>query len=312
MRKFSRTVGTGVLAAGLLVAGGAMVPASAACAQSSAAPDARARDNLLNLIRTTIEFEIPQDTPLSAAIGELALKVKEQRGVDLAMEVLWRGESDGLDRDFRLPAIATKGLNGLEYLEKVLLAGSPDRPATWQLTPLGSVQIGLKESLNRFRRIVLYDIQDLLLEIPNFDQAPEIDLDRVLQYARRGGGGGGGSPFRQNQQQRPRDQRTPAERSVEIVDIIRQYVEPDQWFAGLPEPRFWQGNLIIDAPDYIHRGINGYPWLPRAGKTLTERPQRFVAMTTDSAGVVLAGRAVNPPAPGGVDGQAGGVPASGR
>ncbi len=76
----------------------------------------------------------------------------------------------------------------------------------------------------------MYGITDLLIEVPNYYDAPQIDLQGVLQQSQ--GGGGGQSPFRDNQQQ----QRNPEEmerrrrdRITQITDIIRQNVDFEGW-----------------------------------------------------------------------------------
>ncbi len=59
---------------------------------------------------------------------------------------------------------------------------------TWQLTDYGSLQVGPRSRLNAFKRVEMYDINDLLLEIPDAPNAPEFDLNTVFQAT--GGSGG--------------------------------------------------------------------------------------------------------------------------
>jgi hypothetical protein len=323
MKRSKRTIGGPSIlglstACGLALTLGAAMLASSSVAPVLASPgttqahgnDPRARENLLNLTRTNIEIDINANTELRQVFDFLKEQVKQQRGAELVLEPLWKSDLDasGLDPAFQLPATSFKNLDGLEFLDRILMMGTtPEAPATWQLTALGAIQIGAKSQLNKFRRVELYNIQDLLITIEVYNNAPEIDLDRVLQSVNRGGGGGSGSPFRNNSGNRVRDNRSPAEKAQEVLDLIRAYVDPDQWTGGgVPEPRYWQGNIIFDCPDYLHRGINGYPWLPRSSARSTTRPQRFTSMTSDSASVLAAGPTTTiGPAPSGSTGTVG-------
>ncbi|MDZ4831625.1 MAG: hypothetical protein SGJ09_15675, partial [Phycisphaerae bacterium] len=81
-------------------------------------------------------------------------------------------------------------------------------------------------------------------------------------------GGGGGPPFGE-----PGDapESIPEEeRAQKIIDIIVESVEPEAWSENggeIATIRFYQGVLIIRAPDYIHREIGGYPFAPQATRS---------------------------------------------
>lgn len=281
--KIGSSSGLAVLSLALLAGGLAASVGAAALAQGgspgsvlASAPDARAHQNARNLMATRIEIDINQGTELRDVFAFLGKQVKEQTRSDLVLEPLWRTDADGLDPSFQVPAMSFKNVSGVEFLEKVLAAYS-EKPASWQLTALGAVQVGPKDVLNKFRRVVIYDINDLLFVMPVYNQSPEIDLDRILQGGGgRGGGGQQGSPFRNNNGNRQPTNPDPAGRAAEIIDLIKAYVEAEQWLLGVfPEPRYFQGHVIIEAPDYVHRGVNGYPWLGRV-KSGAERPSRFV------------------------------------
>ena len=54
-----------------------------------------------------------------------------------------------------------------------------------------------------------------------------------------------------------------SEKAQAVIDLIVEIVEPDAWDINGGEYatiRFYQGVLIIRAPDYIHRQIGGYPF----------------------------------------------------
>ena len=63
----------------------------------------------------------------------------------------------------------------------------------WQFTDYGSIECGPKARLNENSRVELYDVSDLLYLVPDFDNAPEFDLQSAIQQ----GGQGGGNPGKQ-------------------------------------------------------------------------------------------------------------------
>ncbi len=69
-------------------------------------------------------------------------------------------------------------------MEKVLDKAQTDATGhgnSWQLTDSGTLQVGPKDRLNKFKYVKLYPIAGLLLEIPDYNNAPEFDLQSVLQ-----------------------------------------------------------------------------------------------------------------------------------
>jgi hypothetical protein len=96
-----------------------------------------------------------------------------------------------------------------------------------------------------------------------------------------GGGGGGGAPFG-NPEGEP-DRLSEDEKVQQLVDIILETIEPDAWQQNGGDAasiRYYEGVLIIRAPDYIQRQIGGYPFAPRR-QAAPARPRngRYVTFT---------------------------------
>lgn len=147
-------------------------------------------------------------------------------------------------------------------LDRLLDKASPDRlsRAAWAVND-GILQIASDESLRKNTILAIYDVRDLLIEIPDYDNAPEFDLSQVLQQSGGGGGGGGGqSPF-QNQRNNEDEDRLPLdERRQQIIDIIVQNIDPEGWTdnggdTGRIQPL--AGSLIITNTARNHREIGG-------------------------------------------------------
>ncbi len=169
--------------------------------------------------------------------------------------------SEGLDPE----ALITLNVKEAPALSLLLHAASRatiddfDTP-TWQLDKdTGAIQIGPRSRLNKFKRLEIYDIHDLLLVLPDYSDVPQLNLNSVL---RQGQGGGGSGIFQQAQGQKTdTDPRAEAQRIIEILETV---IETDQWIDNGGDGatiRFYDGNLLISAPDYIHRQINGYSFL---------------------------------------------------
>jgi hypothetical protein len=93
-----------------------------------------------------------------------------------------------------------------------------------------------------------------------------------------GGGGGGliGDPG--EDPERPSEE----EKADQLMDIIMEQCEPDAWKdAGgdWATMRYYQGVLIIRAPDFIHRQIDGYPFAPVRPRASAAGTKRYVTFT---------------------------------
>ena len=147
----------------------------------------------------------------------------------------------------------------------------------------------------------VYDIENLIFEIPDFDNAPTLDLGGFggggggLGGGGAGGGGGTGGGFGGGGGQggggqggggaggggslSPTDE---AERIEELINLIVNYVEPDAWKrngGAWASIRAYRGTLVIRAPDFVQRQLDGYPFGPVPPTKQT--PPRTVSIEND-------------------------------
>jgi len=145
-------------------------------------------------------------------------------------------------------------------LDRVMEKVSPDprTRANWAIHD-GVLTIASDASLRQNKVLVIYDIRDLLVEVPNFTDAPQFDLQSVLQSSQ--GGGGGQSPFRSSgQQQQALTTRTLQERTDELIGIVTRNVDKEGWETNGGDTGFIEqlnGSLIITNTPRNHREIAG-------------------------------------------------------
>ena len=266
-------------AGGGAVGTGATAPAAQVVFRSTGIPQ---KDTLIRLMQTaSVNFN-------ETRMEDVMRWVLTTSGADI--DFLWIDDRSGTGLDKDTPVTAKfENRTLLDIVEGVLERfGDPNNSgggATWQMTESGAMQLGTRDRLNKFRRLEVYPIRDLLLEPPNFTNAYELDLQQALQQAGQGGGGGGQSPFRQGNQGEEPTKRPEGEKADEIIDILTQLVEPDQWQSNGGEAgsmRFFQGALLVNAPDYMHRGLNGYPYWPKEQTRVSHtNTRRYVSMSLD-------------------------------
>jgi hypothetical protein len=260
-------------------------PASAATPTVAVSSGNPARDNLARMTKL-ISFEFNE-----ARLEDVMSYIAKETGV--TFETLWSpgGGADGLDKEATV-TMTVKDLDALTALEKVLDAlssggGFGTDSSTWQFTSYGAMQVGPKKMLNRFKRVEVYDVNDLLFEIPVYDDVPEIDLEQALQGG--GGGGGGRSPFggggggNRNQQRGEEREERRRERISEIQNLITKNVEAEQWALQGGEGGTidtYEGHFVVSAPDYLHRALVGYTWWP--SKSVGVKAKRYVSLNVDT------------------------------
>ena len=263
--------------------------------EQRATKQATAKGPILRALLTTsisVKFE---DTKAKEAFAYF----KQLIGVE--MVVRWSddpGAGDGLDPEARL-TFEMNSAQALVVLER-MIDMSTTEPATWQLRQ-GYLEVGTKSRLNArgSQETRIYPIRDLLFEAPNFDNAPEFNLSQSVQTgggggggsggggggfggggggggSGGGGGGGGGVPFGTPGESPAR--RAPEEKADQLIELIKSLVEPDVWLDdSVASIRYYDGSIIVRAPDYVQRQVAGYGSLPAEGPKRTGG--RYVDMT---------------------------------
>ncbi|MBL8875682.1 MAG: hypothetical protein JNM86_07795 [Phycisphaerae bacterium] len=193
------------------------------------------------------------ETPLEKAVDWVA------KTGSIKMDIDWPSlEKIGINKDTPVTVnLSTIRLDHLLDLIVSKISPDPTSAAAWEVQD-GVLRFASAEAINKSTLMVIYDIRDLLIEVPDYSNVPQFDLNSALQSA-SSGGGGGSSPFSggsQTTQQGP--QRTVEERTDELVRILTEQVDPDNWRENGGAVGFvsrFKGNLLITNTPKNHRAI---------------------------------------------------------
>ncbi|MEL6394721.1 MAG: hypothetical protein AAFQ71_01855 [Planctomycetota bacterium] len=198
------------------------------------------------------------------------------------MDVDWEsldeiGVSQGSTVSLNLTSVPLEAV-----LDRVLeKASSPDQPAGWAVYD-GVLTVASDEVLRRNTVLEIYDVSDLLIEVPDYENAPEFDLNSVFSQGGQGGGGGQ-SPFQQNQQDQPIIDKEAL--LDELEEIIRNNVDNEGWadFGGdTGRIERFRNSLIVRNTPKNHRAIQGLLDQLRAVRNLQINVEsRFLLVTED-------------------------------
>lgn len=120
----------------------------------------------------------------------------------------------------------------------------------------GIVHISTKDDLSATTITRVYDIRDVLIQVPNFTNAPEFDIAETLsRTSGEGGGGGGSSSLSLDEDTEGDEQPSRGETITNILDLIRNTIgDPEEWapmgvISSLTE---LNGNLIVKTTPENH------------------------------------------------------------
>ncbi len=251
--------------------------------QQAASKDSSKGALLGALLRTNIQVNF-QNTPARQAFEY----IQTAMGVNVVVRYAGEGGDIGIDADQEVTLEISK-IDALGAIERLCEILGEEESCTWQLRD-GFIEIGPKERLAApsARYIKMYPIHDLLFEPPNFNNAPDFNLGAAMSQSGQGsggqgGGGGGGGGLIGDPGEAP-EQKTKEELATQIMTLIKELVESEGWIdngGSWSTMQLYEGVLIIRAPDFVHRQIDGYPFAPTGGAAVSVRTaeSRYVTFT---------------------------------
>lgn len=217
-------------------------------------------EHLGRLLYTDCEVRM-EEAPIADAVAWLA----DATGVPLRILDDNKGQS-GIDLSVEI-TLDVRGMPALTVLEIMMEQYEDDtgEACDWQLRT-GRVEVSTKDRLARksAQRLKRYPIQDLITNVPNFDNGPRLDLGTALGQGSQQGGGNGSQSLFQGGSEDP-DLPSAAEKAEQIIELIVELIEAEGWArngGSWASIRYHEGNLLIKAPDFVHRRVGGYPFRP--------------------------------------------------
>lgn len=237
---------------------------------------------LLNTTLQTVDFD---ENPLKDVIDFLS----QVGDVDILVKWAEDFSQDGLDPEASITLHLRNPTQLLTVIERVLDLAIEDE-TTWILGD-GYVEVGTKDMLNKNKYVRIYPVRELLFDATGFDNAPQMDLSRSQGASGSGGSGGSSQSIFSNSGQGGSGSNNQVARTSEtdkadeLIDIITSIVDPFQWELNGGEGgsiRYFRGSLIINASDYLHRQVGGYPFTPSRVRSRTAAigyVPRYVSLT---------------------------------
>lgn len=194
-----------------------------------------------------------QDNALENVLQFIATVTNQNFDVD------WESLNEvGIEKDTQV-SLELREVPARVVLDRVLQKVSLDdfNKASWAVQD-GIVVVASDDDLRRNTFIVIYDVRDLLFDVNNYTQVPELDLDAAVQQSQGGGGGGGGGQSIFEDDEEEEVQQSPEEQLEDLLEIIQTNVDIDGWQDNGGDTGIVQTlnqNLIITNTARNHREI---------------------------------------------------------
>jgi hypothetical protein len=220
-------------------------------------------------IRTQLNQMLPEVQFSGVALGDAIDFLRDVSGANIVVN--WKAlEEAGVNKDSPIN-VRLRAVRFRKALDMVLNeAGGGDKLG--YDVDQNVITITTRELVDAKMYTRVFPIQDLIMEIPDFTDAPDFSLNSTSNNQQQnpqggggigaagGGGGGGGStsPFTSGGGTKE-TVKTKEERAKDLVDLIVSVISPEIWQdnGGKASIRYFNGNLIITAPRSVLEAIGG-------------------------------------------------------
>lgn len=220
--------------------------------QQQARAQAQAAARTANAVNRQLPFLEFNQTPAEDALRRVA----RTSGVNIIVN--WNAmELAGIPRETPID-LRVADMSVLRVITLICDTLSPDEHLIVELDE-HFVRIMTREQANVRAYVRVYPIQDIMMRVPDYTNAPELNLSAISQGAQDGG-----SEFFSSGSGDSEPERTESERAQDIIELIQSTIEPEIWQANggrWGSIRYYRGNLIVRAPSYVHAQIDS----PRVG-----------------------------------------------
>lgn len=225
-----------------------------------------------SLARQQLAQRLPELKFQGVTLNDAIDFLRDVTGANITVN--WKAlEAAGVTRD-SMVNLHLSGISLRKALDLVLNEAAGGDSITYFVDD-GVIEITTRDIADHQMVTRVYDVQDLLMEVPDFTNAPQFSLDASQNQGGGGGGSGqlgqGGSGgglsvtntlFQgsgQNLNQNRAPGKTKDQRAQDLVDLIEAVINPDIWKdnGGIASIRYFNGMLIVTAPRSIQEAIGG-------------------------------------------------------
>jgi hypothetical protein len=207
----------------------------------------------------------------AVTLGDAIDFLRDVSGANIAVN--WKAlDATGVSRDTQVN-LHVSGITLRKALEMTLSEAAGGDALTFYVDE-GVISITTRDLADHSMVTCVYPVEDLLMEIPDFTDAPQVTLDNTSSQGGGGGGtalgqGGGGGQISTtnnifgnsnstNNQNRVVGT-TKVQRAQDLISLIEAVVNPDIWKdnGGAATCTYFNGMLIVTAPRSVQEAIGG-------------------------------------------------------
>ena len=207
-----------------------------------------------------IDRTLPEMKFTGVTLGEAIDFLRDVSGLN--MHVNWKALAEQNVTPDSPVNIRLRSVSMRKVLNLLLSEAAGGDTLAWYVDG-GVIEITTREMADRKMYTRVYPVDDLIMDVPDFTNAPDFSLQSTTEQGQggRGGGGGGGSGLFQNadQSQNRESTKTKQERGEELVQLVKEMIQPDVWAdaGGTATIRYFNGSLIVTAPRSVHEALGG-------------------------------------------------------
>jgi hypothetical protein len=200
----------------------------------------------------SLNNSLPEIRISDATLGDAIDFIRDASGANI--HVNWRALAE-LNVTREMPINMRLRSVSLRSVLKLLLADVGSGLLTFYVDD-GVIEVTTRELADQQLITRVYPVEDLIMEIPNFTDAPDFQIQSSTGGR---GGSGNNSIFTGSMSSETREGKTDAERGQELVDVIMDTIQPEVWRenGGPASIRFFRGKLIVTAPRSVQESIGG-------------------------------------------------------
>lgn len=209
---------------------------------------------------------VPEVNFNGVAIADAIDFIRDVSGANIVVN--WKAlEQAGVTRDATV-TLRLRSVSMRKALDLILAeAGGGDKLGFW--LDQGVIEITTRELADAKMYVRIYPIDDLIMDIPDFADAPDFSLNSTSNNtAQNPGGAGGGASVTQGQGnlfqgsgggKGDKEFKSKTERAQDLIQLIETIIKPEIWRdnGGTASIRYFNGNLIVSAPRSVQEAIGG-------------------------------------------------------